>query len=139
MNDTCAKAFLGRGWSFPVALDSSQRMALVEYEEDVRQAILIILQTNHHERVMRADFGANLRALVFQPLNTTTMSLARHQVEQALVMWEPRIDNTTVKVEAWLPQARMDIEVVYRVRRTNTFYNLVYPFYLREGREGETR
>lgn len=139
MNDAYAKAFLGRGWSFPVALDPAQRMALVEYEEDVRQAILIILQTNHHERVMRADFGANLRALVFHPLNTTTMSLARHQVEQALVLWEPRIDSITVKIEARPLQARMDIEVVYRVRRTNTFYNLVHPFYLREGREGGAR
>jgi hypothetical protein len=28
----------------------------------------------------------------------------------------------------------MRIEVRYRVRSTNTFYNLVYPFYLQEGR-----
>lgn len=139
MNDGYAKAFLGRGWSFPVAMDTAHHLALVEYEEDVRQAILIILQTNHHERVMRADFGANLRALVFHPLNTTTLSLARHQVEQALVLWEPRIDSVKVKVQAQPLQARMDIEVTYRVRRTNTFYNMVYSFYLREGREGGER
>jgi hypothetical protein len=30
---------------------------------------------------------------------------------------------------------RLDIDIRYRVRATNTFYNLVYPFYLREGRE----
>jgi hypothetical protein len=27
------------------------------------------------------------------------------------------------------------LDVRYRVRTTNTFYNLVYPFYLMEGRE----
>lgn len=134
MNDAHAKAFLGRGWAFPVAVDTG-RLALAEYEEDVRQAILIILQTNHHERAMRPTFGANLRALVFAPLNTTTMSLARHQVEQALVLWEPRIDSISVKVTAVPVTARMDIEVTYRIRRTNTFYNLVHPFYLNEGRD----
>ena len=30
---------------------------------------------------------------------------------------------------------RLDIEIGYRVRTTNTFYNLVFPFYLEEGRE----
>ena len=30
---------------------------------------------------------------------------------------------------------RVDIEIGYRVRASNTFYNLVYPFYLLEGRE----
>lgn len=134
MNDAQAKAFLGRGWSFPVAVENSQ-LALAEYEEDVRQAILIILQTNHHERAMRPTFGANLRALVFAPLNTTTQSLARHQVEQALILWEPRIDSVSVKATAMPPDARLDIEVTYRIRRTNTFYNLVHPFYLNEGRE----
>ena len=134
MNDAHAKAFLGRGWAFPVAVEE-EGLALAEYEEDVRQAILIILQTNYHERAMRPTFGANLRALVFAPLNTTTLSLARHQVEQALILWEPRIDSVKVKATAVPVQARMEIEVTYRVRRTNTFYNLVHPFYLNEGRE----
>jgi phage baseplate assembly protein W len=134
-----AKAFLGRGWGFPTAIDAERRIEGAEYEAMVRQSVLIILQCNHHERVMRPDFGANLRALVFHPLNTTTMSLARHQVEQALVLWEPRIDHVVVKVAAVPTVARMDITVEYRVRTTNTFYNLVFPFYLREGREGGVR
>ncbi len=138
MDTPLPKAFLGRGLAFPVALEGAA-MSLAEYEEDVRQAILIILRGNHHERVMRPDFGANLRALVFAPLNTTTLSLARHQVEQALILWEPRIDSITVKATAAPMQSRMDIEVTYRLRRTNTFYNLVYPFYVNEGREEPRR
>lgn len=134
MNEAHAKAFLGRGWSFPVGV-ANAHVSLAEYEEDVRQAILIIVQTNHHERAMRPTFGANLRALVFAPLNTTTLSLARHQVEQALILWEPRIDSITVKATAAPRAARLDIEITYRIRRTNTFYNLVHPFYLNEGRE----
>lgn len=127
------KAFLGRGLAFPVSLDASGEIELVEYEEDIRQSIRIILETDLGERVMRPDFGAGLQALVFEPLTTTTMALARHQVERALIDWEPRIDQISVQVQAEPPQGRLMISIDYRVRSTNTFYNLVYPFYLQEG------
>ena len=71
---------------------------MAAYEEDVRQAIRIILGTNHGERVMRPDFGAGLRALLFEPMSVTTLSLAQHYVERALIEWEPRIDLLDVRV-----------------------------------------
>ena len=131
-----AKTFLGRGLAFPVIVDpATGAIAMAEFEDDIRQAIRIILDTDPGERAMRPDFGAGLRALVFEPINTHTMALARHRVEQALVLWEPRIDSVTVQVSARPEQGLMTIEVRYRVRTTNTFYNLVYPFYLtNEGR-----
>jgi phage baseplate assembly protein W len=128
-----AKAFLGRGWAFPVAV-AEGRIAAAEYEEDIRQAIRIILDTDPGERVMRPDFGAGLRALLFEPINTTTIALARHRVEQALVLWEPRIDNIGVDVRPEPKRGLLHIGVRYRVRKTNTFYNLVHPFYVQEGR-----
>lgn len=127
------KAFLGRGWAFPPDLDTTGEMATAAYEEDIRQAIRIVLGTTPGERVMRPDFGAGLNALVFEPINTTTMTLARHRVEEALITWEPRIDQITVQVTAEAPLGRLMIDIRYRVRATNTFYNLVYPFYLLEG------
>jgi phage baseplate assembly protein W len=131
------KAFLGVGWAYPVrpADDAGGEVTLAVYEEDIRQAIRLILETNPGERVMRPDFGAGLRALVFEPINTTTLSLVRYRVEQALVVWEPRIEVTEVTVTASPEQrTRLDIEIRYRVRAVNTFYNLVFPFFLQEGR-----
>lgn len=133
LDGSVAKAFLGRGWAFPVAV-ADGRIASAEYEEDIRQAIRIILETDPGERVMRPDFGAGLRALLFEPINTTTIALARHRVEQALILWEPRIDNIGVDVRPEPKQGLLRIEVRYRVRTTNTFYNLVHPFYVQEGR-----
>lgn len=128
-----ALSFLGRGLAFPVAVGASGAIAMAEYEEDIRQAIRIILDTDPGERVMRPDFGAGLRALLFEPINTNTLALARHRVEQALVLWEPRIDSIAVAVSADPPRGLMTIDIRYRVRTTNTFYNLVYPFYLQQG------
>ena len=129
-----AKAFLGVGWAFPPRLESDQRVTLVAYEQDIEQAIRIILGTNRGERVMRPDFGAGLAEFVFEPANTATMELLRKRVEESLVDWEPRIDLQEVKVTIDLNERnRLDIDVSYRVRATNTLHNLVYPFYLQEG------
>ncbi len=133
MDRTEDKAFLGIGWSFPVALDIAGEIASSAYEEDIREAIRIILGTNPGERIMRPDFGAGLQALAFEPINTTTLALAKHRVEEALIFWEPRIDNIGVQVTAEPTMGRLMIDIRYRVRATNIFYNLVYPFYLLEG------
>jgi phage baseplate assembly protein W len=132
------RSFLGSGWAFPVALDATGGVALVDGVEDVRQSIRIILGTDLGERI-RMDFGSSINAFVFEPISTTTLTLLRARVEEALVRWEPRI--RVGRVDASLPDrsaGRVDVSIDYRVRETNTFYNLVYPFYLEEG-EGSWR
>ncbi|MFC1475865.1 GPW/gp25 family protein [Candidatus Zixiibacteriota bacterium] len=136
MNDqrqNSASAFLGRGWAFPVGSEAGE-VYTAAYEEDIRQAVRIILGTNPGERVMRPEFGAGLNAFVFEPVNTNTMQTLRIRVEKSLVKWEPRIDVENVAV---IPDAaehnRLYIEISYRVRLTNTQHNMVYPFYLQEG------
>jgi hypothetical protein len=129
-----AKAFLGVGWAFPVHLRADGRLAVAEHDEDIRQAILIILSTNPGERVMRPTFGAGLNSFVFEPMSTATLALIRTRVEQSLIDWEPRIDLQDVSVQPdGSERSRVLIEVSYRVRATNTLHNLVYPFYLQEG------
>jgi len=127
-----SKAFLGVGLAFPVQLDGTGQIALAAYEDDVQEAIRIILSTTPGERAMRPDFGAGLNALLFEPLSTMTMTLAQYYVQQALTTWEPRIDSLDVQVSSTSP-GTLNIDISYRVRATNTFYNLVYPFYLMEG------
>jgi Bacteriophage baseplate protein W len=133
MADTTS-AFLGIGWAYPTTSSATGDVETAAYEEDIRQAVWIILGTARGERVMRPDFGAGLDRLAFEPINTTTMSLVQHYAEEALVIWEPRIDSVAVAVSADAPRGRLMLDVHYRVRTTNTFYNLVYPFYLLEAR-----
>ena len=129
------KGFLGKGWTFPIQVDSNTGdIAIVSYEEDIRQALLLILRTALGERVMRPDFGAGLETLVFEPVNTTTMALVQHRVEEALITWEPRINVNDVQVSTdQVTRNKLNITIGYTVRATNSFYNLVYPFYLQEG------
>ena len=122
--------FLGTGWKFPVKLDEGE-IALSHQEQDVEESIRIILGTAPGERVMRPEFGCGIHDLVFALNSTHTAGLIQFHVEQALMRWEPRIDQVQVHVETdpAEPEVLM-IHVSYKVRATDSRYNLVYPFYL---------
>jgi len=130
-----AKEFLGAGWKYPVRAGPDGKITLSVYEEDIKEAILIILGTAKGERVMRPDFGCGIHELVFAPINTTTMSLVEDNVREALTLWEPRIELIKVEVSGeQSADGKMLVSIDYRVRVTNSRFNLVYPFYLKEGR-----
>jgi phage baseplate assembly protein W len=127
------KDFLGRGWTFPLGVDTTGRIALSEYEDDIREALRIILLTSKGERVMRPDFGAGLHDFVFESMSATTMGRVQAAVTDALIKWEPRIQVIGVNVEAEHGEiGKLLIDIEYRVRATNNRFNLVFPFYLKE-------
>ncbi|MGY0490288.1 GPW/gp25 family protein [Streptomyces sp. WG-D5] len=129
-----APAFLGTGLAFPPHVTADGRIAEAQYEDDVRQAVLVVLGTEPGERVMRPRFGAGLRTFVFEPLTVALTARIAEQVRGALTDWEPRIDVASVDVtDRDRARGVLNIDITYRVRATNTLRNLVYPFYLREG------
>jgi uncharacterized protein len=130
------KDFLGRGWWMPVKLDlRTGQVAEVEYEEDIRQSIRIIIETAPGERVMRPNFGCGIHELVFAAMDSFTLQRVRSVIEDALRRFEARIEliEVTVDESPERTDGRLKIEVDYRVRKTNQVGNLVFPFYFREG------
>lgn len=129
------KEFLGRGWAMPVALDPhTGRLAVAEFEDDIRQSILIILETAPGERVMHPDFGCGIHELVFSSVDSTSLQRVRSVVEEALRQFEPRIDVLSVVADMGSgADGQLTVEIEYRVRKTNQTGNLVFPFYFREG------
>ncbi len=128
-------SFLGRGWKFPVQVDrATGRLLLSEGEEDIAEAIRIILKTSRGERVMRPDFGCGLNDFVFDTMDDTTLRLLESDITQAITVWEPRVKDVEVEVtQDESKPGRMHIGITYVVRSTNNLFNQVYPFYLEEG------
>ena len=64
--------FLGIGYKFPIGVNQRGGVAMSRYEEDIEEAIMLIVGTAFGERQMRPDFGCGIHDLVFAPNNTNT-------------------------------------------------------------------
>lgn len=131
-----ARDFLGTGWSFPVATDNQGNIRMETGADNIEKSVRMILGTAKGERVMRPEFGCEIHDLVFSSLSPNTLNRIEDSVRTALVRWEPRI--AVEAVDAAPDQSepgKVRIEIEYWIESTNSRSNLVYPFYVQEGRE----
>ncbi len=127
--------FLGRGWSFPPEFNRSLAgVEMLEEEADIVSSLEILLSTTRSERVMLPQYGCNLDELIFENLDTRMKTLMADKVESAILYHEPRIELEKVRLDdSDELEGVVLIEVVYRVRSTNSRFNFVFPFYKLEG------
>lgn len=131
-----AQDFLGKGWTFPVNVTPGAQIAMSQYENDIREAIWIILGTSKGERIMRPDFGCGIHDFVFTSVNRSVLTLIEDSIRDALVRWEHRIEVINISTSSErMNEGKLSINIEYKVRSTNNRFNLVYPFYLTEGEE----
>lgn len=123
--------FLGSGFSFPIFPDVTGSLPFVAGNANVEQSLRILLLTQLGERVMRPEFGTAAPRLVFAPGSLQFLSLLETTVREAVRDFEPRIDLDAVDAEADPDEEnRVTVAISYRVRATNSRFNLVFPFYL---------
>jgi len=81
----------------------------------VKRAIVGILKTNFNERVFQPEFGSNIRALLFEPMNPITEERMRTEVEEAIKRHEPRATVIGVTVEGQEDQNRYVVKVLFNL------------------------
>jgi phage baseplate assembly protein W len=129
---------IGSGLSFPLAVDRRGAIALARDEQDIDQAIQLILGTAPGERPMRPEFGCGVHDFVFDSIDANTIGNMEEAIREALARWEPRIDVREVRFDASeAVNGLLTIDITYQVRATNTSRNLVYPFYVIPAEENE--
>lgn len=125
-----AQDFVGAGWSFPMGVDSTGGIALARGDQELVQAMRLILMTYPGERPMRPEFGSRLRDYVFRDATLQTAGELAQEVRTALLRWEPRVDIDRVDVTPDVTeQGLLYIDVAYTAKGTNDRRNLVFPFY----------
>ena len=133
-----AEEILGTGLAFPLSVDSRGGIAMVREESDIDQAIAIILGTAPGERPMRPEFGCGVHDYVFDTIDASTVGRMEEEVRNALTRWEPRIDVVGLDFDLdGVDRGELMIQIDYRVRATNHYRNLVYPFYVIPAEEPE--
>ncbi len=127
------REFLGQGWKFPIRVNARGGLSFSSHEQNIEEAIWIVLSTAKGERVMLPDFGCGIHDYVFAPNTPATRGSIAYEVQKSLAEYEPRIDVDSVRVESFPgSENQLLVYVDYRVRSTNSKRNLVYPFFLTE-------
>lgn len=129
-----SEEFIGRGWAFPLRVDATGGIALVGREQEIEEAIRLILGTSPGERPMRPEFGCRIHEYLFAPADAQTAGAIAKEVRSALRRWEPRIDVADVSVTFDARDSTLlYIDVRYSIKATNDRRNLVFPFYVIPG------
>jgi phage baseplate assembly protein W len=122
---------IGSGLAFPLQVDRRGGIALARDEQDIDQAIQLILGTAPGERPMRPEFGCGVHDFVFDSIDANTVGRMEEAIREALDRWEPRIQVMTVGFDLGnADNGLLTIDIGFRVRATNTERNLVHPFYV---------
>lgn len=139
LTDSDAPAdFLGTGWSFPPRFEGGgARLAMASGHDDIAQSLAILLATRPGERPLLPDFGCALDAFLFGEVSARLVGQLRDLVSDAILHHEPRIRVLAIEVDTIrAADGVLLLQIDYLVRATNSRFNLVYPFYLREAAGG---
>ena len=125
-----SERFIGRGWGFPLRVGPTGGIGMVEREQEIEEAIRLVLGTAPGERPMRPEFGCGIHDYVFAGADGATAGRIAHEVRIALERWEPRIEVTDVVIAFdSVAVGTLYLDVHYTIRSTNDPRNLVFPFY----------
>jgi len=115
----------GQGLGFPPRVGADGRLVWSEGENNVREAIRIMLMTEPGERLMREEFGGGLRQFLFEPNTVTTRQLIAERITQAIDRWEPRVSVEETRVEPDAQDARrVSVTIMFRLVATQALGRL---------------
>lgn len=125
--------FLGKGWEFPVRFTKGGgNVGVSEEEKDIRESLEILISTSRGERVLRPDYGTNLRGNIFEAMRTSSAARISEDIRRSILFHEPRVVLEDVSFRQKREEGLILITVEFTIISTNTRTNLVYPFYLNE-------
>jgi len=126
--------FRGSGWRFPILPQAGGGLGYIGLDDNVAQSVELLLRTAAGERLMRPEFGTTVPSMVFESDSEQNLFQLEQALLDALRRWEPRVEVERVQAVADPAQPGVArVTVAYRVLRTNTVRNLVFPFYLLGG------
>lgn len=93
--------------------------------EQLKYNIINYLLTNNRERLYNPNFGANIRAQLFEQINSGTFDNVELQLRVGLERYFPNITIVTLTVSGDPDRNIMRIEFSYRVNNTGESDNVI--------------
>lgn len=126
--------FVGKGWSFPPKFNKALKgVEVSEGNTDIVESLEIILSTLPGERIYHPEFGCDLTPLLFESLTNSVTTLLSNHIKEAITNFERRIIFDDANFQLSPEDGVVYITIQYTIKSDNSRYNMVFPFYLKEG------
>ncbi|HEX2927388.1 MAG TPA: GPW/gp25 family protein [Ruminiclostridium sp.] len=112
------------GWKFPVQVDKSTgKIMMSRGEEDIHEAIILIIKTAKKERRKRPGFGSNIHQYAFSEGNLSTLTMLEEDIKSAINNWEPRVSEVDVSASVDnRQQEKIVIDISYNIKSLGRNY-----------------
>ena len=118
------------GFNPPFVGGPSGVLSRQEDDKLVKNDLLQLLLTLPGERVMMPNFGTELRATVFDQLDSATIEMLKQDVSQAIAQYEPRVSVRSIICQPDYERHGLSIRIVYvmltepaKIQNLDTFIN----------------
>lgn len=122
-------AYLGQSIKFPIKVSPQGRPELVNGVENVRQAIVQILNTPLGSIFYQPNFGSRVHELLGQPADDYVKSLLESLIREALETWERRIAVQNISFAFLKAEGVINCTIQYTILASNEVDSFVWPFY----------
>lgn len=90
-NDT-AENIYGKGWAFPVSfLEDGKGVKMEGGFELIKQSLIMLFNTHAGERIMRAEYGTQLRMHLFDNVSDDLRVQIKSSLADTIARYEPRV------------------------------------------------
>lgn len=96
----------------PVSAD----ITLLKDEDAVKESIKNLILTDRGERLMQPTIGGNVRAMLFENITPSVLTLIEDQVRTTINLYEPRAELVDVIVTSNIDDNVVRIQIVFYVR-----------------------
>ena len=111
------------GAAFPLTFDGRGKLRPSTDEEHVKHSIQQILLTRRGSLPFKPTFGSRIPERVFDPTNAS--ALIRADAEEALRIWEKRIDLLSVETIPTTEIGQLRYKIVYRLKSSQQIQELI--------------
>ena len=90
-------------------------ISIVKNENAIKQALKNIMLTKTTEKVFDPEFGTNIWASLFEPMDDITADRIEQEIKNVVAQYETRITMQTVVVEPYVSENAYHIFITYRI------------------------
>lgn len=99
----------------PLSKDVSTKLN----DNAIKQALKILLLTNHYERPFHSEIGCSIRDQLFENITPLTRHMIKRSIQDVITNYEPRVDIRDISVDDYPDENSIRINIEFSIKNTS--------------------